>query len=64
MTYDNWKTTNPADEFLGPEPEEEECPLCSCCNGTGVVNPLTAPPGFFCVSVDDCPLCDGTGEVL
>jgi hypothetical protein len=24
MTYDNWKTTNPADEFLGPEPEEEE----------------------------------------
>jgi hypothetical protein len=24
MTYDNWKATNPADEFLGPEPEEEE----------------------------------------
>jgi hypothetical protein len=23
-TYDNWKSTNPADEFLGPEPEEEE----------------------------------------
>ena len=21
-TYDQWKTTNPADEFLGPEPEE------------------------------------------
>lgn len=20
MTYDHWKTTNPADEFLGPEP--------------------------------------------
>jgi hypothetical protein len=24
MTYDNWRTTNPADEFLGPEPEEDE----------------------------------------
>jgi hypothetical protein len=24
MSYDRWKTTNPADEFLGPEP-----PFCS-----------------------------------
>ena len=23
MTYDTWKATNPDDEFLGPEPEEE-----------------------------------------
>lgn len=22
MSYDHWKTTNPADEFLGPEPED------------------------------------------
>ncbi len=22
--YDAWKTTNPADEFLGPEPEDED----------------------------------------
>jgi hypothetical protein len=22
MTYDHWKTTNPADEFSGPEPEK------------------------------------------
>jgi len=22
-TYDHWKSTNPADEFLGPEPEDE-----------------------------------------
>jgi hypothetical protein len=22
--YDNWKTTNPADEFLGPDPREHE----------------------------------------
>lgn len=21
MSYDNWKTTNPADEWLGPEPD-------------------------------------------
>jgi len=25
--YDTWKATNPADEFLGPEPEEEECAM-------------------------------------
>jgi len=27
MTYDHWKSTNPADEFLGPPPEPEwsEC---------------------------------------
>jgi hypothetical protein len=24
MTYDHWKSTNPADEFLGPEPESED----------------------------------------
>ncbi len=23
MTYDQWKTTNPADEFLGPDPRDE-----------------------------------------
>ena len=32
MTYDHWKTTNPDDEFLGPDPEEEddfnECDDC------------------------------------
>jgi hypothetical protein len=25
-TFDHWRTTNPDDEFLGPEPEEEEIP--------------------------------------
>lgn len=24
MSYDNWKARNPADEFLGPDPDEEE----------------------------------------
>jgi DnaJ-class molecular chaperone len=61
---DSWKlATPPEDEFLGPEPDEEELP-CSCCGGTGTVNPLTAPPGFFCAGVEDCPLCDGAGNVL
>ncbi len=23
-SYDQWKTTNPADEFLGPDPHDEE----------------------------------------
>jgi hypothetical protein len=23
MTYDHWKATNPADEWLGPEPEDD-----------------------------------------
>jgi hypothetical protein len=23
MTYDHWKTTNPADQWLGPEPEDD-----------------------------------------
>jgi hypothetical protein len=28
MTYDHWKTTNPADAELGPAPESEPCPYC------------------------------------
>lgn len=24
MSYDHWKTTNPADEWLGPEDDEED----------------------------------------
>ena len=24
MSYDHWKTTNPDDEWLGPDPEEEK----------------------------------------
>jgi hypothetical protein len=26
MSYDHWKTTNPEDEWLGPEPKSEEEP--------------------------------------
>ncbi len=35
MSYDNWKATNPDDEFLG-EPPCEDCRMtpdsCGCCN--------------------------------
>jgi hypothetical protein len=24
MSYDHWKTTDPADEWLGPDPAEED----------------------------------------
>ncbi len=26
MSYDQWKTTNPADQWLGPDPEDDDCP--------------------------------------
>lgn len=31
MSYDHWKTTNPADEFLGPDPDDVDdyCPNCN-----------------------------------
>lgn len=35
---------------------------CPTCKGRGTVNPLTAPPDFFCVGTTDCPTCDGTGR--
>jgi hypothetical protein len=25
MTYDQWKATNPADNYLGPEPDDDDC---------------------------------------
>ena len=32
MTYDHWKTTNPDDQFLGPDPEDEDdFDECDCC---------------------------------
>lgn len=35
---------------------------CPTCKGKGTINPLTAPPKFFCVGTETCPDCDGTGE--
>ena len=46
----------------GLSPLECKCLECPTCKGKGTVDPLTAPAGHFCVGVDDCPTCDGTGE--
>jgi DnaJ-class molecular chaperone len=43
--------------------EEDDYFWCPTCRGKGTVNPLTAPPDFFCVGTTDCPTCDGTGEI-
>jgi hypothetical protein len=34
MTYDHWKSTNPEDEFLGPDPADADdmCPNCGAAN--------------------------------
>jgi hypothetical protein len=39
------------------------CDDCPTCKGRGTVNPLTAPPDFFCVGTTDCPHCDGRGTM-
>ena len=36
---------------------EDACPTCK---GTGRVNPLSAPQGYFVASASDCPHCDGS----
>ena len=53
--------------------EVEECPecdgaptdgewgYCPTCQGSGRVNPLTAPKGTLCLAAMDCPHCDGKG---
>ena len=44
--------------------EDQDLIQCPSCRGTGYVNPLTAPSGFFCATTTQCPTCDGTGEVF
>lgn len=50
-TYDQWKTTNPADEFLGPE-------SCWDCDGTGFVD------GKECEWCRGSGEVDGDGEPI
>lgn len=45
------------------ESVEDDYFKCPTCRGKGTVNPLTAPDGFFCAGVADCPTCDGSGEI-
>jgi DnaJ-class molecular chaperone len=42
--------------------DDEDWPKCPTCHGRGTINPLTAPPGFFCVSTEECPTCEGSGD--
>lgn len=51
-----------ADLCYGCDPDDDDfkCPVCC---GSGSVNPLTAPKGFFCTGTTDCPACDGSGEI-
>ena len=55
MTYDHWKTTNLADEELGPEPLTE----CDCCGEmkAGCINTTT-----YGMDVHACPMCCGEME--
>jgi hypothetical protein len=68
MTYDHWKTTNPADEFLGPNPEQpgtaDPREYCEACGGEGKLytsryggnDPDVWPIG-------KCEVCKGSGFV-
>jgi hypothetical protein len=56
MTYDQWKTTNPDDESLGPEP------CCEVCNGDKVLPVLLSKEGedgIMIMEIDEvpCPFC-------
>ena len=62
MSNGLWECYEPEDDsYMEPDPEFEAVP-CPTCKGQGVVNPLTAPSWFLCVSTTTCPACDGTGE--
>jgi hypothetical protein len=61
MTYDHWKTTNPADEFLGPDPDEEDdspepVSECDCCGDQkeGCIDTV-----WNGMEVHACPFCRG-----
>ena len=49
-SYDNHKSTDPDDEYLGPPPQ------CPNCDGEGYID---EPVGHL---FRQCPECEGTGE--
>lgn len=53
MTYDQWKTTNPADEYLG-DVEFEDCPNCG---GEGVI--YMCHSEYACIDPEGgCDMCE------
>lgn len=50
------------DDFDLDEAQDDDFDECPTCKGSGWVNPLTAPAGFFTATTTTCPHCDGTGR--
>jgi hypothetical protein len=62
MNYDTWKAHNPADEFLGPEPEEEVrvTPLLTTVLGRRVARHRQAWGDYR----DECERSDSTADSI
>lgn len=64
MRYDDWKATNPEDEFLEPAPESAPAPRdslydfgdCEYCDGSGSLSDTDSG------NWEPCVHCDGTGD--
>lgn len=52
--YDHWKTTNPADRFLGPDPDEADWAPGDTIDGG---------PGGEETRLVWCECCEGAGEI-
>lgn len=52
------------DNDYDPYWDDQECPECPTCKGTGFVNPLIAPKreDFLCLGTTTCPDCEGSGD--
>ena len=64
MSYDHWKTTNPEDRWLGPDPDEDEPELtviieCARCRGDGEIGYSHGGPDY--IWSERCRACNGTG---
>ncbi|QPC43984.1 DnaJ domain-containing protein [Kaustia mangrovi] len=51
----------PCPQCGGDIPDDDA--RCPTCEGSGRINPLTAPKGHFVAGAADCPHCDGTGRI-
>lgn len=52
----------PPHDWIDETEWDDDTPVCQTCKGTGIVNPLTAPAGFFCTTSTTCPHCEGSGD--